>query len=181
MDSFDPENVGSPESISFLFNVSMWWKIFYGCIRVWMGLILLKHVGTSFTDIFSAMMSHEIITDPNDVVYQFIYQVLEDHSFTVTYFVALYLLFWGIIDIVFSGLLLKHVMWAFPVSITLMSSFVCYEIYRVIHTKSVILLCFIILGMGIIFLVYDEYLILRRKQIITLSNSKPSDPPRRQS
>lgn len=163
METFDLENVGSPESISFLFHISMWWKILYGSIRIIIGVILLNLIGTPFIDIFSSLMSHEVATDPNDPLYQFVYNILENHSFTVTYFVSIYLLFWGVIDIVFSVLLLRHKLWAFPFSIVMMGMFTTYEIYRVIHTKSLILLSLILLSLGIMYLIYNEYRILEKK------------------
>ena len=164
-ETFDPEDVTSPESMSFLFHISMWWKIFYGTARVVLGFVLLKLIGTPFNELLYSIMSHEVTNDSTDVVFQFVYQLIEDHSFTVTYFVATYLLFWGAIDIVFSILLLRHKLWAFPMSLVLMGSFILYEIYRVIHTKSLILLTLILLGLAILYLIYNEYQVLRKKQI----------------
>lgn len=168
METFDIDNVTSPQSMSFLFHFSMWWRIFYGTVRVVLGFILLKLIGTPFTDILYSVMSYEVTEDPSDVVFQFIHRILEDNSFTVTYFVAAYLLFWGAMDIILSTLLLRHKLWAFPMSLALMGFFILYEIYRVIHTKSAVLLCLIIVGIGILYLIYNEYEVLRKKK---LSNS----------
>lgn len=159
---FDIENVTSPQSLSFLFHLSMWWKIVYGGIRVVLGFVLLKLIGMPFNDIFYSLMSHEISTDATDVVFQFIYSILEDHSFTVTYFVASYLLFWGAMDIFLSILLLRHKIWAFPMTMILMSIFILYEIYRVIHTQSLILLTLIFLGFGILYVIDEEYKRLKK-------------------
>jgi len=158
---FDVDDVTSPKSMSFLFHISMWWKIFYGSVRVALGFVLLKLIGTPFNDIFYSLMSHELSTDSTDVAFQFLYRFTEDHSFTVTYFIAIYLLFWGAIDIVFSTLLLRHKLWAFPLSLFLMGFFILYEIYRVIHTRSLILLSLILLGLAILYLIYNEYQTLR--------------------
>jgi len=157
MENFNADDVTSPESMSFLFHLSMWWKILYGFIRVILGFILLKLIGTPFSDIFYSLMSHELSTDATDVVFQFVYHLMEDHSFTVTYFIASYLLFWGLLDIFLSTLLLRHKLWAFPTAMILMSLFISYEIYRVIHTQSLVLLGFIFLGFGILYLIDDEY------------------------
>lgn len=164
METFDIEDVTSPQSMSFLFHFSMLWKIFYGAVRVVLGFILLKLIGTPFTELFYSVMSYEVTEDPTDALFQFIQRILEDNSFTVTYFVAAYLLFWGTIDILFSVLLLKHKLWAFPMSMALMGLFILYEIYRVIHTKSAILLGLIILGIGILYLIYNEYEVLKKQK-----------------
>lgn len=164
METFDIEDVTSPQSMSFLFHFSMWWKIFYGAARIFLGFILLKLIGTPFSELFASVMSYEVAEDPTDVIFQFLHRVLEDNSFTVTYFVAAYLLFWGTIDVVFSILLLRHKLWAFPMSMALMGLFILYEIYRVIHTKSAILLTLIILGIGILYLIYNEYEVLKKQK-----------------
>lgn len=169
MEKFDVDQVNSPSSISFLFHISMWWRIFYGTIRIILASILIKLVGTPLTDIFARLMSHELEQDPNDALFQFIYNILEDHSFTVTYFLAAYLFFWGAIDVVLSLFLLRHKLWAFPVSIVLMTLFIIYEIYRVCHTHSKILLLLIILDSFIIYLIYREYKILSKKLPVTMS------------
>lgn len=162
METFDVDDVTSPESMSFLFHISMWWKIFYGAVRVALGFVLLKLIGTPFNDIFYSLMSHELSTDKTDVVFQFIFRLIENHSFTVTYFIAAYLLFWGVLDILFSVLLLRRKLWAFPMSMILMGLFIVYEIYRVIHTKSLILLALIFVGIGVLYLIDVEYLRLKK-------------------
>jgi len=167
MEKFEPDNINSPTSISFLFHISMWWRIFYGTVRIILASILIKLVGTPFTEILSRMMSHELSQDPTDVLFQFLYRLIEDHSFTVTYFVAAYLFFWGAIDIVLSLLLLRHKLWAFPVSITIMLIFTFYEVYRVIHTQSRVLLLLILLDTCIIYLIYREYNILQKRSQTT--------------
>ena len=132
--------------------------------------MLFTLVGTTFADVFAMIMSHETEPDSSDAFYQAIYTTLQNHEFTVTYFVASYLLFWGTIDVVLSIFLLRHRLWAFPISIVLMGLFVLYETYRVFHTHSLILITIILIDIGIIYLIYREYLILTGK-LVKRSNS----------
>ncbi|MCF7815636.1 MAG: DUF2127 domain-containing protein [Candidatus Pacebacteria bacterium] len=162
MEQFDSNDVTSPKSVSFLFHLSMWWRIFYGFIRIVLGFILLNHIGSSFTDILTSVMAHEIVQDPADVLFLFIYQLIENHSFTVTYFVSCYLLFWGSIDIFLSSLLLKHKLWAFPVSMVLIALFIVYGIFRLTHTHSLVLLSVIIADIIILYLIHKEHYNLKK-------------------
>lgn len=140
-----------------LFRVGMWWRTFYGVLRLILGFVLLKLVNTPFADVFYRLMSHEIIEDPSDLLISVVYPLIQEHSFTITYFIAAYLLFWGFIDVFFSIQLLRHKLWAFPVSIVLITLFVLYEIYRFTHTHSLFLLGVIVIDVVIIFLTYREY------------------------
>lgn len=156
----------SPQKVSFVFLLSMWWRIFYGVLRIILGFVLLKLVGSSFTDLLTTLMTHEITLDPTDALFQFIYTLIEDHSFTVTYFVAAYLLFWGTIDVVLSVQLLRNKLWAFPVSMWLMILFVLYATYRVLHTHSLLLLGVIVLDIFIINIVYQKYRLLKKREVV---------------
>ena len=151
--------------LSVAFRLGMWWRIGYGVLRLILGGVLIKFfIGTPFSDLFYHIMEHEVLKDSSDTIFQFIYGILQDHSFTVTYFVASYLIFFGIIDVVLSLCLLKHKLWAFPLSTGLISLFVLYEIYRIFHTHSLILLCIILIDIFIIFVIHREYLQLQSER-----------------
>lgn len=151
-------------ALSFLFRISMWWRIIYGVFRVFLSTILFKLVGTPFSELFYRLMSHEEVQRPSDRVFQFIYEVLQNHSFTITYFVASYLLFWGIVDIFLSISLLRHKLWAFPISLTLITFFVLYEMYRITYTHSIILLWVIIIDIVIALIINREYKVLKEER-----------------
>jgi len=140
-----------------VFRIGMEWRIFYGSLRLIFGLSLLRLIGTPLSDIFYTIMSHELIEDPADFIVQAVTPLLQHSSFTITYFLAGYLIFWGIIDILLSINLLKKRMWAFPVSIYLIGIFVLYEIYRFSHTHSRILAFIIIIDVILILIIRKEY------------------------
>ncbi len=160
------ESIITPEKehiFTILFRGSMWWRIGYGSLRLLTGFMLLRVVGVPFAEVFRNLMSHELLQDPTDILFQFVYRILEDHSFTVTYFVALYLIFWGTIDIVLSLCLLRHKLWAFPMSLGLIALFVLYSIYRVFHTHSPILLLVICIDLCIMYVMHHEYQVQKLK------------------
>ena len=140
-----------------LFNFGMKWRIGYGFFRILFGLALLKVVGTPLIEVFSTLMKHELVEDPSDILYSFITNILTNHPLYITYFLALYFIFWGIIDVVLSYNLIKHRLWAFPASFILISLFVIYEAIRFSRTHSFILLGVILLDTIILGLIWREY------------------------
>ena len=136
-----------------LFHLGMWWRIFYGFLRIVIAIILLQHIGTPLSDLFLKIMSHELIQDPNDKVIQLINHL----PYLVTYYLAFYFMFWGAIDIFMSILLLKHKLWAFPVAIYMIVIFIVYEIFRFFQTHSQMLLAVIVMDIFIIWIISREY------------------------
>ena len=139
----------------------MKWRIAYGFFRVIFGFVLLNVVGTLLLDVVSRLMSHELNQDPSDILYRFISSILTSHPLYVTYFLAVYFIFWGVLDIVLSYNLIKQKMWAFPVSFILISFFILYELIRYTHTHSTILLFIILLDALILWLIQRQYIKLR--------------------
>ena len=149
------------KTYGFFFRLGMWWRIFYGILRVILSFMLLRVVGIPFADIFLNLMQHEVIVDKADFLVRTISPILEHFSFTVTYFLVTYLIFWGVIDIVLSISMLRHRLWAFPISIYSIGLFVLYEIYRYTHTHSLVLLWVIFIDIVLIWLIRKEYTKLR--------------------
>ena len=140
----------------------MWWRIFYGVLRTMLGLALLQVVDVPFTDILYRLLGRELIEDPQDALFMIVHSFLQVHPITVTYFLSAYLLFWGFIDIVLSIQMLRKKMWAFPVSMYLIALFVSYELYRLIHTHSRILLFVIVIDILVLWIIHREYTKMRR-------------------
>ncbi len=147
--------------ISRLFRIGMFWRALYGLVRLLIGLSLLHLVGTPLIGVLTKLMSHEIAEDPHDLVFSFATHLLHLHPLEVTYFLAGYLIFWGLLDIAMAYSLLTIRLWAFPSSILLMLFFTGYELLRFFHTHSLILLGVIAIDGVIIWLVYREYTLLK--------------------
>lgn len=139
----------------------MRWRIGYGLLRVLFGLGLLRVVNTPMLDVTKKLLGHELADGPNDILYTLVTSTLTSHPFYITYFLALYFIFWGVLDVVLSYNLIKHRLWAFPASLLMIGLFVIYEVVRFSHTHSLILLGVIILDIGILWLIRREYKKLR--------------------
>lgn len=147
-----------------LYVVSMWWRIGYGFLRVLFGVAILQAVGTPLIEVFKHVMSHELIQDPSDRLYHVVNHALVQHPLYVTYFLAIYFIFWGILDIVLSYNLLRGRVWAFPASLICIAGFIAYEMVRFTHTHSYILLGVVMIDLVIFALIYSEYKKIRPKK-----------------
>lgn len=151
---------------SILFRVSMYWRIFYGGIRVVVGLKLLTWIGMPVVDAVSRLLGPHVHDLPHDRLYTMVHSGLMHHNYVVTYFLASYLLFWGIVDILLSYNLLRDNLWAFPVSMYLIGVFMVYELLRLTHTHSLLLATFIGIDSAILYLIYREYQRMLRKRLV---------------
>lgn len=140
-----------------IFRFVMWWRVFYGSLKLVFGSVLLNFVGFPILELFQKMMTKELAEDPSDILYIGADKLFSHFSSHVTYFLALYFIFWGVIDIALSLNLLHKKLWAFPLSIYLIGIFVVYEIYRFFHTHSVILLGIIVIDFFILYLIQHEH------------------------
>lgn len=141
----------------------MWWRIFYGFLRIILGTVLLRMTDQTVSDFVYTLLSHEITGDVSDVVIGKLYVLFEIHNFTITHFLALYFLFWGVVDIVLSLCLLKHIVKIFPIAMGLIVLFILYGIIRFSITHSLVLLGVIFLDICILYLINDEYGVLKKK------------------
>lgn len=163
MQELDVTDVITEQNLSFLFRLSMWWRIFYGALRVILGVAFLRLIGQPLSEFIYTIMAHELVGKTGDAVLEKIYLLFQTHEFTVTYFIAGYFIFWGIIEIVLSFCLLRRMPNAFPIAMGLILIFILYASFRYTHTNSLTLLGIIVIDIGILFLINHEYKNLKKK------------------
>ena len=159
------------DSYHIVFVGLMWWRIIYGFMRIGIGMLLIHLVGSSTLDVVTKLARKELIEDPNDAVMAFI-TLVSHHAAVITFFVPMYLMFWGTVDIFLSANILREKLWAFPISIYLSIAFVVYEIIRFTHTHSPLLIALIFVDIIFIILITREYKRLLRKRE-SLQNATP--------
>ncbi len=153
-------------NLSFLFRASMWWRIFYGFLRVILGFTLLRITGLLLSEFIYSLMEHEVTGEMNDVILGKLYVLFEIHDYTITHFLAFYFIFWGVVDIVLSVCLLKYITRVFPIAMGLIVLFILYGIFRFSVTHSLVLLCVIFIDTCILYLIHSEYIKLKSIQTI---------------
>lgn len=170
------QSLKSQDTFSSFFKLTIWFKIFYGISKVLLAIFLLKWIAIDPANFFFQLMSHELIEDPNDLFIKLASPMLTHFSRNTTNFVAFYLLFWGIIDDIFLSInILREKLWAFPVALVLIGIFVPYELCRVFHTHSLMLVWIIIVDILVFWMLIVEYRKRRRKLLsnwYTLSSNR---------
>lgn len=162
------------DTYEWLFNVGMGFRILYGFFRLFIAFLLLPLVGTPIVDLlYKTVDRGRHLFDPQDFLMQTAVPFIEHHSatFYVTYFLVSYLFFWGFIDVVLSISMLKHKLWAFPISIYLIGIFIAYEMLRITHTHSFVLAYIIGVDLVLIWLIHKE----QKKLELTIQTKNKKD------
>lgn len=149
---------------NIVFEVGMWWRIVYGILKFCFGLFLLNYIHHSFGDLFNHFFILEIKDDSKDLFIKITNLFLDRHHFVVTYFISFYFIFWGALDAFLSINILRLKIWAYPVSLFLISIFTTYEFFRFLHHKSLLLLSVILFDLFILWVINKEYKKLKSKK-----------------
>ena len=79
-------------------------------------------------------------------------------------FVGVYLLFHGLMNMFLAYNLYRNRLWSYPLSIAFTSVFFIYQLYRLAHTHSLILLVVTIFDIFFILFTYHEYHYQKRRR-----------------
>lgn len=144
-----------------LFYVLQTWRVLYGMVRIAAGVALLHVVHVPLADVLRDFGRAHLLAVPGHELLRPLLHLVSEHQIEVTYFLAAYLLFWGVMDMVLALLVLTHVHWAFPPSMVLIVLFAMYELIRGVSHGSLLLVGLGFLDLGIVYLTYREYERLR--------------------
>lgn len=121
------------------------------------GLLLLIGGRTFLSFVFIFFSRAELIGGHDDLIFRFVAMQLQHLSVTTRVFVGAYLLFHGLINMFLSYNLYRNRLWAYPFAISFISLFFTYQLYRLAHTHSLILLAVSIFDLLFIILTWHEY------------------------
>ncbi len=140
-----------------LFHVGLWWKTFYGILKIAASIGLFAFVGATFSDVFEKIFGvymHSTSLSPDQTL---AHGINIFAALPITNFLACYFLFWGIVEVFLSVCLLRRHLWAFPVSMIAISFFVLYQIVRYFSTHATLLLVSIVIDFLILYILHIEY------------------------
>ncbi len=153
------------KNIRKAFKVSLFLKGFSSIVEI-IGGILFLFTG-SVTSIVSFLIHSELVEDPTDFIANKIQHFLPYFSAHAQLFGALYLLSHGIIKIFLVVNLLRGKLWAYPATITVLSIFIIYQIYRLIYSYSLTLILLTIFDILIIGLTWHEYKLVKEQKVFS--------------
>lgn len=140
-----------------LFIYAMWWRIGYGTTRAIFGVFLLSMVDQPFSLIIRQLIGDEVAeTSPGSMLH-FLDTILQTHPLIITTFVAWYVIFWGVMDAGLSFAMLRRHLIAFPISLSLIATFMVFEVIRTLYIHVYYWLPLIVIDATIWFLIYREY------------------------
>lgn len=151
-----------------LFRLGVYAKGLNAFIELISGISLLFFSGAINT-MFVSLIKNELIDDPADSFINYIYQIFHSLSVGASTVLALFILAHGIVNLFLFISLLKEKLWAFPIAIGIVSTFILYQFYRYSHNHSGALLFVTLLDIAFVILAWLEYKHKKRKRTVRMS------------
>ena len=154
-----------PTATERFFRIAIAIKGLDGALQV-VGALILAFIPASTVSGFThAVITRDLLGDPTGTLARHLESATENflHGDTKTFAVA-YLLAHGLIKLGLVWALARKIVRAYPVAALILSAFVVYEVWRAIHTHSIVLPFFAALDVIIIVLVLREYRQLKRER-----------------
>lgn len=148
--------------IGQFFRLSLWLKGVHAGLEIVGGVMLIFLSPIQVTKLIVWMTQDELLEDPNDMIANYLMHIATQISISGILFGAFYLLSHGVFKLILIIALLKRKLWAYPWSMILFSLMIVYQVYRFSYTHSIGLLLLTIFDLIVIWLIWQEYKIVRK-------------------
>jgi uncharacterized membrane protein len=146
--------------ILFRWSVSL--KGLHALLEVLGGIALLLVTPDLILRAVTLLTQDELTEDPSDLVASFLLHAAQQVSVGSELFAALYLLSHGIVKGLLVIALLRHRLWAYPLSLVVFGLFVLYQLYRFSFTHAAGLIALSLFDLLVMGLIWIEYRALER-------------------
>jgi uncharacterized membrane protein len=152
------------QQIHLLFRWSVFLKGIHAIIEIVGGtlFLILAHVPNSLPDLIASFSQEALISDKDDIVSRFLFDVAHQLSVSSELFAGYYLLSHGLVKIILVIALLKNKLWAYPWSLGVLGVFILYQLYRFTFTHALGLILLTIFDLFVMWLIWKEYRIVRK-------------------
>lgn len=140
---------------AFQFGVAL--KGLDGLVETVGGIALLLTSKPAIEQLVRLLTQNELSEDPSDFVANLLIRSSQRLSTQTQHFAGFYLLGYGVIKLGMAACLLRGLRWSYPVALVILTLFVAYQIYRIAHTHSVVLLLLTLLDSVIVLLIFREW------------------------
>lgn len=141
-----------------LFEAGVFVKAFNSVWELLGGIFLLTRLHTWLARLFIFVGNSELLGGRDDFFSRITNSQVHHLSVTSTRtFVGLYLLFHGIMNAFLAYNLYKNRIWAYPTMLVFVSIFFVYQLYRLAHTHSPVLLAVSIFDIFFLVLTWHEW------------------------
>jgi uncharacterized membrane protein len=145
-----------------LFRLAMFVKGLDGALELIGAIVLLLVPATLVNQLVADVISRDLVGSPDGFLARHLVAGTAEFASGNRTFVILYLGLHGVVKLALVAALLRRWMPAYPVAAVVLTVFVAYELYRAVHTGSVLLPFLAALDVLVIVLVIREYRVLRR-------------------
>ena len=128
-----------------------------GLLETLAGLLFLFGTLSAFKNLVISITAPELSENPDDWIATFLIRVVEQLSPNAKLWASAYLILHGAIKIFLVAGLLRQRLWAYPLSLWLLATFIAYQCYRFMHTHSIWLVLLTILDLIVALLIWREY------------------------
>jgi uncharacterized membrane protein len=140
----------------WLFLAAVFFKWIDGSFEFLGGLILFLFTNNTLVHWVKFLFVHELEQKPTDPIIEYILNFIHVSENTQL-FAGAYLTAHGIVKVFLAMGLFFRKLWVYPLAIIILFLFIGYQLYRFVHTYSILLLFLTILDSAVIFLIYKEY------------------------
>jgi uncharacterized membrane protein len=149
-----------------VFDVTLVLKGIHAAIETIGGIFLYTISARSILRAVTFLVHDEIQEEPHDVFANYFLHLAQTFGGSAQSFAALYLLIHGLINALIVVALWKEKLWAYPVTFAALGAFIVYQLYLLTFGYSLWLVLFTVLDVIIIFLVWHEYGVLKKRRAI---------------
>ena len=141
-----------------LFEAGVFLKALNSVWELLGGVFLLTFARGWLPRIFIFFSSRELLGDRDDFLFQLVNAQVNHLAVDGTrLFVGAYLLFHGLMNAFLAYHLFRNRLWAYPTTLAFVSLFFVYQIYRLYHTHSLLLLAISVFDICFMVLTWHEY------------------------
>ena len=145
-----------------LFRLALLVKGLDGAAELVGAVVLLLISAAAVHQLVADVLARDLLGPPDGFLARHLVAGTAEFASGNRTFAVLYLGLHGVVKLALVVALLRHVLPAYPVAMVVLAVFVGYEIYRAVHTGSIVLPFLAVLDVAVIVLVAREYRTLRR-------------------
>ena len=144
-----------------IFQISVLLKGAHALLEIIGGIGLFFISTSAIAQFVVALTGGELLEDSHDFLANYFLHMAQAFSIGDKTFAAFYLLSHGVIKIFLVAGLLRDKLWAYPASLTVLSLFIAYQLYRYTFSHSFALILLSIFDLLVIWLIWHEYRLIR--------------------
>jgi Predicted membrane protein len=163
---FNLDSLFSKKNIHIGFSIGLILKAFYDVGEVLSGVLLFFMTPTRMSKLITLISRNELQEDPKDLVMNYLVSFSHHFSIDMQHFSTFYLLSHGLTKVVILILLWRKKLWAYPLSIVLISIFIILQTERFTKTHSITLMIFTLIDIIMIGLTVFEYKNIKAEKTI---------------